>query len=154
HFKDRHVYIMPDNDAQGCKHAEHVARNLDPVAKSVRIVELPGLPLKGDVSNWLESDSAGVKLARLAAAAPLWKPPPARAPPKEEAEATNADMEITRLARLSALEYEQQRKAAADKLGFRASMLDKLVAAERAKLNPDGHDGKQGHAISFPEPEP
>jgi putative DNA primase/helicase len=154
HFKDRHVYIIPDNDAQGRKHAEHVARNLDPVAKSVRIVELPGLPLKGDVSNWLESDSAGVKLARLAAAAPLWEPTPAPEPPKEEAEATNVDMEITRLAGLSALEYEQQRKAAADKLGFRASMLDKLVAAERAKLNPDGHDGKQGHAISFPEPEP
>jgi putative DNA primase/helicase len=154
HFKDRHVYIIPDNDALGRKHAEHVARNLDPVAKSVRIVDLPGLPLKGDVSNWLHSDSAGVKLAKLAEAAPLWEPPPAPEPPEKEAEATDADMEITRLAGLSALEYEQQRKAAADELGVRASMLDKLVAAERAKLNPDGHDGKQGHAISFPKPEP
>src|SRR5262249_47970070 len=71
YFKDRDVYILPDNDAPGRQHAEHVARNLDPVAKSVRIVELPGLPHKGDVSNWLESDSAGVKLAKLAAAAPL-----------------------------------------------------------------------------------
>src|SRR6516165_9231149 len=74
YFKDRDVYILPDNDAPGRQHAEHVARNLDPVAKSVRIVELPGLPHKGDVSNWLESDSAGVKLAKLAAAAPLWEP--------------------------------------------------------------------------------
>jgi hypothetical protein len=74
YFKDRHIYIIPDNDAQGGKHAEHVARNLNPVAKSVRIVELSGLPLKGDVSDWLESDSAGVKLAKLAAAAPLWEP--------------------------------------------------------------------------------
>jgi hypothetical protein len=53
YFKDRDVYIIPDNDAQGRKHAQHVARNLEPVAKSVRIVELPGLPLKGDVSDWL-----------------------------------------------------------------------------------------------------
>jgi hypothetical protein len=74
YFKDRDIYILPDNDEQGRKHAQHVARNLDPVAKSVRIVELPGLPPKGDVSNWLESDSAGVKLAKLAAAAPLWEP--------------------------------------------------------------------------------
>src|SRR6516165_5039834 len=86
YFKDRDVYILPDNDAPGRQHAEHVARNLDPVAKSVRIVELPGLPHKGDVSNWLESDSAGVKLAKLAAAAPLWEPTPASEPPEAEAE--------------------------------------------------------------------
>src|SRR5262249_10580707 len=73
YFKDRHVYIIPDNDARGGKHAEHVARNLDPIAKSVRIVELPGLPLKGDVSDWLRSDTAGAKLSKLAAAAPLWE---------------------------------------------------------------------------------
>src|SRR5262249_2595868 len=36
HFKDRHVYIIPDNDALGRKHAQHVARNLHPIAKSVR----------------------------------------------------------------------------------------------------------------------
>jgi DNA primase len=59
YFRDRDVYIIPDNDAQGRKHAQHVAHNLDPVAKSVRVVELPGLPLKGDVSDWLKSDSAG-----------------------------------------------------------------------------------------------
>src|SRR5215472_8579660 len=39
YFKDRDVYILPDNDAPGRQHAEHVARNLDPVAKSVRIIE-------------------------------------------------------------------------------------------------------------------
>ena len=74
HFTGRHVYIIPDNDAQGRTHAQHVARQLDPVAASVRIVELPDLPLKGDVSDWLKRDSAGVKLAKLAAAAPLWEP--------------------------------------------------------------------------------
>ena len=74
HFTGRHVYVIPDNDAQGRTHAQHVARQLDPVAASVRIVELPDLPLKGDVSDWLERDSAGVKLSKLAAAAPLWEP--------------------------------------------------------------------------------
>jgi hypothetical protein len=64
------------------------------------------------------------------------------------------DAEIERLAKLPLVEYERARKAAAEKLGVRASMLDKLVIAKRAELGLDGDDGKQGHAISFPEPEP
>jgi putative DNA primase/helicase len=52
------------------------------------------------------------------------------------------------------VEYERARKAAAQKLGVRAPMLDKLVNAKRAELSLDGDDGRQGHAISFPEPEP
>jgi putative DNA primase/helicase len=59
------------------------------------------------------------------------------------------DAEIARLAALSPVQYEQQRKDAAEQLGLRASILDKLVKAER----PD--DGNtQGSAIEFPEPEP
>jgi putative DNA primase/helicase len=58
------------------------------------------------------------------------------------------DAEIIRLAALSPVQYEQQRKDVAEKLGLRASILDKLVKAER----PD--DGNtQGSAIEFPEPE-
>src|SRR5262249_51506156 len=49
YFKDRNVNIIPDNDAQGRKHAQHVARQLYPIAASVRIVELPDLEPKGDV---------------------------------------------------------------------------------------------------------
>jgi putative DNA primase/helicase len=59
------------------------------------------------------------------------------------------DAEIARLAALSPVEYEQQRKDAAEQLGMRASILDKLVRAER----PDD-DNKQGGAIDLPEPEP
>jgi hypothetical protein len=61
--------------------------------------------------------------------------------------------EIARLAKLTVIEYEQQRKAAAERLNMRASVLDKLVQIERERLGGDD-DGKQGHAISFPEPEP
>jgi putative DNA primase/helicase len=64
------------------------------------------------------------------------------------------DAEIERLARLSAIQYEHERKEAAERLGVRAAVLDKLVEAERAKSG-NGDDGKkQGHAISLPEPEP
>ena len=73
---------------------------------------------------------------------------------KAQQQQNGDDAEIERLAKLSAAEYEHQRKDAADKLGYRTSILDRLVAAERTKLGLDADDGKQGHAITFPEPEP
>ena len=65
-----------------------------------------------------------------------------------------ADAELERLAKLSPLKYERERKAAAEALGLRASLLDRLVVAKRTELGLDGDDGKQGQAIEFPEPEP
>src|SRR6516164_6717425 len=47
------VVILPDNDEAGRIHAQHVAANVAPVAHAVRIVELPGLPEKGDVTDWI-----------------------------------------------------------------------------------------------------
>lgn len=55
YFNNRSVYILADNDEAGEKHAVEVATNLSAVAKSVRIVRLPGLPPKGDVSDWLDA---------------------------------------------------------------------------------------------------
>ena len=53
HLAGRHVVIVPDNDAKGWDHARAVARHLQGVAASVKIIELPDLPEKGDVSDWL-----------------------------------------------------------------------------------------------------
>src|SRR5262245_27550637 len=71
-------------------------------------------------------------------------------------EPTDDDIEIGRLARLSLLEYGQQRKAAAKKLGgIPVTMLDKVVHAERVRLGLDsGSDGLQGSAVTFEEVEP
>ena len=68
---------------------------------------------------------------------------------KEVAEETSDDAEIERLAELNAFQYDRERKDAAERLGIRATILDKLVRAER----PDDDDAKQGRAISFPETE-
>ncbi|HZR62653.1 MAG TPA: DUF3631 domain-containing protein, partial [Xanthobacteraceae bacterium] len=65
--------------------------------------------------------------------------------------AADDDDEIRRLAKLSVIEYERERKSAAERLNVRAAILDRLVGAERDKLN---DDGKQGHALTLPEPEP
>src|SRR5712672_1147016 len=60
-------------------------------------------------------------------------------------------LEIMRLAKLDLAAYESERPAAAKRLGMRARVLDKLVGAERRKA---GDDGKQGHALTLPEPKP
>ena len=52
-LRDRPVLLLPDNDDAGHKHAQKVATALHGIAASVRVIELPGLPDKGDVSDWI-----------------------------------------------------------------------------------------------------
>ena len=65
-----------------------------------------------------------------------------------------ADAELERLAKLSPLKYERERKAAAEALALRASLLDRLVAAKRTEMGLDGGDGLPGRPITFDEIEP
>jgi putative DNA primase/helicase len=60
-------------------------------------------------------------------------------------------LEIVRLGKLSVAAYEVERAAAAKRLGMRASVLDRLVEAERKA---GGDDNRQGHALTLPEPQP
>ena len=49
------VAILLDNDAAGRRHADQVAASCQAAGLGVRIVTLPGLPEKGDVSDFLNS---------------------------------------------------------------------------------------------------
>ena len=71
---DRRVVILPDNDDAGRKHAEQVAASLHGIAASVRVLALPGLPEKGDVSDWLANGGTRKELRRLVDATPEWAP--------------------------------------------------------------------------------
>lgn len=53
-FKNRNVVIVPDNDDKGREHANIVAKNLVNGAKSIKILDLPDLNEKQDISDWLE----------------------------------------------------------------------------------------------------
>lgn len=79
YFTDRqHITIIPDNDEPGRRHAEQVAAALHGKVASVKILELSGLPEKGDVSDWLKGrdpEAAAEELCRLAEAAPEWSAP-------------------------------------------------------------------------------
>lgn len=68
------LVIVPDNDEAGREHAEQVARSCHDVAGEVRILELPGLDAKADVSDWITAGGDAEALLALAAAAPLYTP--------------------------------------------------------------------------------
>src|SRR5262249_31175445 len=71
----RDALILEDNDEAGREKALKAAQALYGVAKTVRIVRLPGLPEKGDVSDWLDADTGNAaKLAEVCFDAPLWAP--------------------------------------------------------------------------------
>ncbi|WP_243312352.1 hypothetical protein [Fundidesulfovibrio agrisoli] len=74
HFIGKRVCILPDNDDPGRKHAQAVAQALHGVAALVKVVELPGLPPKGDVSDWLANGGTREGLLALAKAASEWEP--------------------------------------------------------------------------------
>ena len=74
HFAGKRVAILPDNDAPGREHAQKVARNLRGVAEVVKVIELPGLPEKGDVSDWLSAGGTRETLLEMVRAAIPWEP--------------------------------------------------------------------------------
>ena len=76
--------ILPDNDPLGREHAHKVAHNLHAVATSVKVLPLPGLPDKGDVSDWLDAGHGEEELLALVSKAPLWDPKYSFCPPKVE----------------------------------------------------------------------
>jgi hypothetical protein len=80
-LRGRHVVVLPDNDPQatdkdgkpkfhadgrpvlpGQDHAAEVASNLHGIAASVKVLMLPDLPEKGDVSDWLANGGTADEL--------------------------------------------------------------------------------------------
>ncbi len=73
-FAGRLVCILPDNDTAGHKHALQVANSLYGIAGEIRIVNLPDLPQKGDVSDWLNNGGDTAKLIQLVDSAKPFEP--------------------------------------------------------------------------------
>jgi hypothetical protein len=70
-FAGRDVAVMVDNDDKGRERAKRLVAELSGIAGTVKAVELPGLPPRGDVTDWLESGKTkGELLAEVAKAQP------------------------------------------------------------------------------------
>jgi len=81
-LQGRNVVVIPDKDDVGRQHAEQVARSVHGLAASVKVVNLPSLPEKGDVSDWLTAGHTREELETLADRAPEWTPGEASAEEK------------------------------------------------------------------------
>jgi hypothetical protein len=69
-LKGADVVIIPDNDDPGRAHADAVADTLDGIAARVRILTLPGLPDKGDLSDWIAAGGTADALWAMVENAP------------------------------------------------------------------------------------
>ena len=77
-LRGRSVVILADNDAPGHEHAHGVAQSLAGAimtTPTIKVVTLPNLPPKGDVSDWLERGGTREALEAIATEAPEWTPP-------------------------------------------------------------------------------
>jgi hypothetical protein len=70
----REVVILPDHDEAGERYAAAVARACLAQGLGVKLVRLPDLPLKGDVSDWLANGGTGPALTALIEATPILDP--------------------------------------------------------------------------------
>jgi hypothetical protein len=88
----RDCIVLQDNDGPGHKKALAAAQALHGTAKSIRIVLLPGLPEKGDVSDWLDADPRRSKeLVDICFGVPVWAPESDANGIKDAAEETAKD---------------------------------------------------------------
>ncbi len=69
------VVILPDNDKSGRAHRDVVGRSLQGIAKRVRVLELPDLPLKGDVKDWIAAGGTRAQFLDLLGQAWDWTAP-------------------------------------------------------------------------------
>lgn len=70
------VVILPDNDEAGRLHLGVVAASLEEVGASIRVLDLPGLPEKGDVIDWAAAGGTREKLDALIEMATPWAATP------------------------------------------------------------------------------
>lgn len=65
YFKGADVVLIPDNDDAGQAHMEYIASSLKGIAKSIKIINLSGLPDKGDITDWLEMGHSKEELIQI-----------------------------------------------------------------------------------------
>ena len=151
-LRGANVVLLPDNDEAGWKHIHNVGAALTGIAARMRVLILPNLPPKGDVSDWIDAGGTREQLDALIEQAADWKPPSADEPnanAKAKAKAREDEL-LDALAKTKGLDYVRQRKTVAEELEVTAKAIDDEVKARRedAQVAP-----LYGHWITEPWPE-
>lgn len=88
------LVIFPDNDAPGMKYAQRIAAEAHALDISVRIVALPGLGDKQDVTDWLAvPGNTRERLVEIVKNTPAWQPVPLADVVEESAPAGATELE-------------------------------------------------------------
>lgn len=74
-LKNKKVVILRDNDNAGEEHARKVASEIYETSNDVRVVLLPDLPPKGDVTDWIKAGGTPEKLLEIVNQTESWEPP-------------------------------------------------------------------------------
>lgn len=74
HLRYRHIVLLLDNDKNGEQRGQLLPVKLWRFAKSIKVVMLPDLPPKGDVTDWLEAGNSKDALLKIIEEAPDWEP--------------------------------------------------------------------------------
>ncbi len=130
-FKGANIIIIPDNDKPGHNHCRVVGEALQDVAASIHVLELPDLPDKGDVSDWIAAGGTAEQLRALKAQ------PFAEWLAAQPVHVETDDERLARLAALSPLEYDRVRKAEAAAAGVQSRVLDAAVKQKRGEKAAD-----------------
>ena len=75
HLEGRNVIVMPDNDQVGHRHADAVVASLWGKANQIKRVDLPGLPDKGDVVDYLRTHTLEELVGEVRKVEPLTEAP-------------------------------------------------------------------------------
>jgi hypothetical protein len=78
-LRGKDVVLIPDNDSEGREHMARVGASLRNVVASLKWIDLPDLPSKGDVSDWVakvgDKETATERLALMIEKAGPYEPP-------------------------------------------------------------------------------
>lgn len=71
-FQGKDAVIIADNDKVGMQHAKQVASLVLGIARSIRIITMPDVPEKGDLSDWVDAGGTADDLRDLIAETPAF----------------------------------------------------------------------------------
>jgi len=136
-FRNANIVLIPNNDDSGYQYIDKVGSALTGIAKSIRVLVLPGLDKGHDILDWAGAGGTAEQLMALSEQAPQWMPAPTAEAFATDMEAKKAAAEaeeqrlLDELARSRNLDYAKRRRAAAKELGINVGALDREVEARR-----------------------
>lgn len=78
YLEGKEVILIPDNDEPGRKHVQQIAKSLHGIARTIKIIELPGLPIHGDISDFIsgfqDKEESGERLSIIIENAEPYEP--------------------------------------------------------------------------------